>query len=97
MKYLNEIKKFIGHAKYDEWGGGYIWGFDDDMSAQIIGQVNIPTKTEVNEVLSIRGWGAIQNIFPNITDAEQFQDELGKFIADAINEKLQRDENTSNK
>jgi hypothetical protein len=95
MKYLNEIKKFIGHAQYDEWGGGYIWGFDKDMSAQMIGQINIPTKTEVNEVLSVRGWGAIQNMFPNITDAEQFQDELGKFIADAINEKIQRDENNN--
>jgi hypothetical protein len=94
MKYLNEIKKFIGHAKYDEWGGGYIWGFDDDMSAQMIGQINQPEEIKVNEVLSIRGWGAIQNMFPSITDAEQFQDELGRFIADAINEKLQRDENT---
>jgi hypothetical protein len=28
-------------------------------------------------------------MFPTITDASQFQDELGKFIADAINEKLQ--------
>jgi hypothetical protein len=101
MKYLNEIKKFIGHAKYDEWGGTYIWGFDkpvpDEKSpAEMIAQVKIPVNTEVNKVLSIRGWGAIQNMFPSITDAEQFQDELGKFIADAINEKLQRNENTSN-
>ena len=26
MKYTKEIKEFIGTAKYDEWGGGYIWG-----------------------------------------------------------------------
>jgi len=96
MKYLNEIKQFIGHAKYDEWGGGYIWGFDKDMSAQMIGQINQPEEFKVNEVLSVRGWGAIQNMFPSITNAEEFQDELGKFIADAINEKLKRDENCSN-
>lgn len=88
MKYLEEIKHFIGHAKYDEWGGGYIWGFDENMSAEMIGQINEPEEIKVNEVLSIRGWGAIQNMFPSITDAEEFQDELGKFIAEAINEKL---------
>jgi hypothetical protein len=98
MKYLNEIKKFIGHAKYDEWGGSYIWGCDnpnnENSPLEMIAQVNMPPKAKTNEVLSIRGWGAIQNMFPSITDAEQFQDELGRFIADAINEKLQRDENT---
>lgn len=94
MKYLEEIKKFIGHAKYDEWGGGYIWG-SNPKGNQMIAQIDdFPDKTYevVNEVLSIRGWGAIQKMFPSITDAEQFQDELGRFIADAINEKIQRDE-----
>jgi len=93
MKYLKEIKDFIGHAKYDEWGGGYIWGFDKPIpnkksTAQMIAQINKPEEIKINEILSIRGWGAIQNMFPTITDAEQFQDELGRFIADAINEKL---------
>jgi hypothetical protein len=93
MKYSKEIKKFIGVAKYDEWGGGYIWGFDKNMSAQMIGQINdLPDSTYevVNEVLSIRGWGAIQNMFPTIESAEDFQNELGKFIAEAINEKLKQ-------
>jgi hypothetical protein len=27
MKYTKEIKEFIGLAKYDEWGGGYIWKY----------------------------------------------------------------------
>jgi hypothetical protein len=93
MKYKEEIKKFIGFAKYDEWGGGYIWGFDDDMSAQMIGQINQPEEIKVNEILSIRGWGAIQHMFPTIKDAEEFQDELGKFIAEAINDKLKQLEN----
>ena len=93
MKYSKEIKEFIGVAEYDEWGGGYIWGFDKDMSAQMIGQINEPKEIKVNEVLSIRGWGAIQNMFPTIESAEEFQNELGKFIAEAINEKLKRLEN----
>jgi len=90
MKYLKEIKQFIGTAKYDEWGGGYIWGYDKDDSAQMVGQINKPNKIQVNEVLSVRGWGAIINMFPDIESAAEFQDELGKFIAEAINEKLER-------
>ena len=90
MKYKKELKKFIGHAKYDEWGGGYIWGCDVEEN-NMLAQTEIPDETvEVNQVLSIRGWGVIQNMFPSIEDAEEFQDELGKFIADAINEKLER-------
>jgi hypothetical protein len=92
MKYTEELKKFIGHAKYDEWGGGYIWGNSEEGN-QMIAQIDdFPDKTYevVNKVLSIRGWGAIQNMFPSIEDAEVFQNELGRFIADAINEKLER-------
>jgi hypothetical protein len=32
-------------------------------------------------------------MLPTITNAEEFQNELGRFIADAINEKLERDGN----
>jgi hypothetical protein len=95
MKYLKEIKEFIGHAKYDKWGGGYIWG-NNPKGNEMIAQINdLPDSTYevVNEVLSIRGWGAIQNMFPTITEAEQFQNELGQFITDAINEKLKQLEN----
>jgi hypothetical protein len=94
MKYLKEIKEFIGYAKYDEWGGGYIWG-NKPQGNEMIAQINdLPDSTYevVNEVLSIRGWGAIQNMFPTITEAEQFQNELGQFITDAINEKLKQPE-----
>lgn len=90
MKYKEQIKEFIGIAKYDEWGGGYIWG-NNPNGNQMIAQINeFPDKTYevVNEVLSIRGWGAIQHMFPNIQSAEEFQDELGRFIAEAINDKL---------
>ena len=90
MKYQKEIKEFIGVAKYDEWGGGYIWGNNPDGN-QMVAQINeFPDKTYevVNEVLSIRGWGAVQHMFPNIKSAVEFQNELGKFIAEAINDKL---------
>lgn len=43
-------------------------------------------------VAELRGWGAIQNMFPiteqGQNDAAKFQDELGEWIADAINQKL---------
>ena len=90
MKYQKEIKEFIGTAKYDEWGGGYIWGNKPEGNG-MIAQINeFPDKTYevVNEVLSVRGWGVIQNMFRDIKDAEEFQNELGKFIAEAINDKL---------
>ena len=92
MKHLEKIKEFVGIAKYDEWGGGYIWG-NNPKGNEMIAQINdFPDKTYevVNEVLSIRGWGAIQHMFKNIDEAAEFQDELGRFIAEAINEKIER-------
>jgi hypothetical protein len=41
-------------------------------------------------VAEVRGWGALQNEFATIEEAEKFQDEVGKFIADAINEKIEK-------
>ena len=41
-------------------------------------------------VAMIRGWGEIQYLFEDQKDAEKFQDEIGYFIADAINEKLNK-------
>jgi len=95
MKYKEEIKKLIGHAQYDQWGGGYIWGNSKEGN-QMVAQINeFPDGAYevVNEVLSIRGWGSIQHMFPTIKEAGEFQDELGKFIAEAINDKLKQLEN----
>ena len=78
-----EIKEFIGVAKHDEYKGTYIWGVDKDGGHQMIAE--------------LRGWGAIQNMFKNkdgsinFEGAEKFQDNLGEFIAEAINEKLMRE------
>lgn len=73
------IEKFINKAKYDSMGQK-IWGVDKDGGHQMIAD--------------LRGWGAIQNLFKDkkgvidMEKAEKFQDEMGEWIADAINEKL---------
>lgn len=43
---------------------------------------------KIQLLLDVRGWGAMQNIFRYQEDAADFQDELGQWFADAINEKL---------
>lgn len=88
---IKAIKKFIGkRVYYDEYGGGYIWG-EQEKGSQMIAQVE--DVEEGNPVVSIRGWGAIQNLKNLPCSPEEFQDHIGRFIAEAINEKMQRDEN----
>ena len=41
-------------------------------------------------VAEVRGWGTLQYKFNTANEAAKFQDEVGKFIADAINEKIER-------
>lgn len=41
-------------------------------------------------ILDIRCWGWMQNYFKSETEAIKFQDKLGEFVAQAINEKLER-------
>ena len=43
-------------------------------------------------IADIRGWGAIQHLFDESVKAENFQDEVGQFIVDAIKEKLNKDQ-----
>lgn len=80
-----QLKDWLKDVYYDDFGQ-YLWSKQDaDGGSQMIG--------------AIRGWGAIQNIFKNedkthqeyIKEASDFQDKVGKFIADAINEKIKRD------
>jgi hypothetical protein len=68
------IENFIGRAKFDEHGGGYIWGVNEKGDHQMIAEV--------------RGWGAIQYLFKDIEECAKFETSMGKFIAEAINEKL---------
>ncbi len=69
------IKQWLQNVHYDDYGQ-YLWAKHDDGN-QLIGEV--------------RGWGALQQEFKTEAGAEAFQDEVGKFIADAINEKIKRD------
>ena len=79
-----QIAKFIGNKIVFDEGSGYIFGTEEgeDKDMQLIGEV--------------RGWGAIQNLFKtkngeiDFDKAADFQDTLGKFIADAIEEKVKR-------
>lgn len=74
-----EPQDFIGEkATYDKWG-------------QIIWAEN--KKEEQQMLLQLRGWGAIQNLFKKEEQATQFQDDLGAWIVEAINEKLERERN----
>ena len=39
----------------------------------------------------IRGWGYFRHLFETNEEAIKFEDEIGQFITDAINEKLERE------
>ena len=78
-----DVKDFIGEKVwYDGYGKGYFWGRQKDGDNQLIAE--------------IRGYGAIQGLFKEDGDydfrkIDNFQDRMGKFIAEAINEKLERE------
>lgn len=70
------ISDWLKDVYFDPFGT-YLWSKQSkDGGSQMIGEV--------------RGWGALQNVFANEVEAAAFQDEVGKFIADAINEKVAR-------
>jgi hypothetical protein len=80
-----KVTDFIGaKATYDE-RGQTIWGVSKDGKYQ--------------KIANVRGWRAIQNLFKALDSsmdeekAASFHDDLGKWIVDAINEKLQREAN----
>ena len=73
-------------AEYDKWGGGYIWGTHQKDGTQMVAE--IPPVEEGEAVVSIRGWGAIQHMKGLPCSPEEFQDAIGQFVTDAINEKL---------
>lgn len=73
------IEQWLKDAYYDPFGQ-YIWSKQPNGSGQGTSQM----------VCDIRGWGALQHEFDTMEEAEKFQDKVGQFIAQAINEKLQR-------
>lgn len=78
-----KIIEFIGKAVYDV-NGGMLWSEDQTGC--------------LSHLIDIRSYGRIQNLFLRklkgqdlIDTANKFQDELGEFIAEAINEKIERE------
>lgn len=78
------IQKWLSDVYYDEWGT-QIWNREDkDGGSQLVAEV--------------RGWGRLQNEFKvegktpqeYTPEAAKFQDEVGKFIVQAIREKIER-------
>lgn len=72
-----KLKEFTGsYVRYDNTNQQIYGGKDDQL------------------LIDVRGWGAIQQMFIkpggelDFEAAEAFQNELGQFFADAINEKL---------
>lgn len=80
----SSIIEFIGMALYDE-DGQIIFGVDKEGGYQ--------------RLLDVRAWGAIQNYFMTKKGefygqkAVDFQDEIGRFVAFAINEKIKEIKN----
>ena len=75
-----KIADFIGEKAVYDRQGQFIWGEN--------------SKGEWEMLANVRGWGSIQQLFKSASGevdedkAMKFQDELGEFIASAINEKL---------
>lgn len=75
---MRNPEDFIGpKVELDEHSKTHIWSVDGE---------------HLQHILDVRGWGAIQHLFPQSKigqdNAAKFQDQIGQFIVDAINEKL---------
>jgi len=61
----------------------------DSEGTQIWAEERTKDAVYLHHVADIRGWGEMQNLFKlDMNKAAAFQDEVGKFVAEAINEKL---------
>lgn len=79
-----QIKDLInGKVTYDKHGGLYFWINDPKGGTQMLAEM--------------RGWGHIQNMFKDpegfidADEAGKYQDKVGNWIAEAINEKMERE------
>ena len=71
-----KIEKWLSDVYYDEYT--HIWNKEDkDGGSQL--------------VANIRGWGRLLNEFDTKEEAGKFQDEVGRFIVEAIKEKIAKD------
>jgi len=70
----DDIKEFVGEAKYDDHGQLIFRGADKD---------------NLQQFLDVRGWGSIQNMgFKTQQEAMDFQDKVGRWVTDVINNNL---------
>jgi len=77
MENKEKLKEHLKSIYYDKFGQ-YFWSQKgQDGGSEMVAQ--------------LRGWGAIQQQFGTHKECAEFQDQVGKFIADAINEKVQRE------
>ena len=78
------VEEFIGKEVYYEDAGFMIFGKQEDGTNQLL--------------LDVRGWGTIQYFFKDeqgnldLNKAAKFQDKIGEWIVDAINQKIQKAE-----
>lgn len=81
-----KVTDFItGKVEYDKFGGQYFWIKEPNGGSQMLAEM--------------RGYGAIQNLKKGkgaidtltVNEANDFQDMVGNWIAEAINEKLERE------
>jgi len=78
MNTPDDIRKYIGKAQYDAHGQLILRGADKD---------------NLQQFLDVRGWGSIQHMgFKTLREAEEFQDKVGQWVTDVINEKLRSEE-----
>ena len=72
----SDIKDYIGESVYDGAGQIIFRGAD---------------KNDLKQFLDVRGWGAIQYMgFKTTEVAEAFQDKVGKWVSDVINNALEQ-------
>lgn len=62
-----------------------------DLKYDPEGQIICKNDDGFNKILDIRGWATLQKVFPSIEEAGKFQDSVGQFVLEAINEKLEND------
>lgn len=70
----DDIKEFVGEVMYNDHGQTIFRGVDKD---------------NLKMFLDVRGWGSIQNMgFKTIKDAREFQDKVGRWVSNVINNNL---------
>jgi DNA-directed RNA polymerase alpha subunit len=72
----NRVIDFLGKVHYSGDLGTYIWSNNTGGNTELIA--------------IIEGYRSIQELCRTVNEANDFQDEMGRFIAEAINEKIER-------